>query len=305
MPSKNERKNMLQLYSLTKLLKKSSVLTDISIALPNGVCLLTGPNGAGKTTFMRILAGVIAPTSGRVYLNGKMFYAGSSAFKAHIGYVPQSFGVYPEMTAEKFLRYFAELKGLPAPFLQQRVEDVMKITQLTEIQNKKLCLWTKGMRQKLGIAQALLNDPDLLLLDEPLAGLDFEERHYFCELFSRLGRERIVLVSSHIIEEPALADRVLLLHQQKVQFDGSPCSMLAVVRGFVWSAVMSEAEWKDEKHRLLVSRLEIQHSLYKVRFISKVQPKYSETVLEEPDLQDAYIYLVSQADSIRERNAIL
>ena len=289
---------MLELDSVTKCFKKSSVLNNVSLSLPKGLHLLTGPNGAGKTTLLRIIAGIIVPTTGQVSLHGMFLSSDSVRFKAHIGYLPQKFGVYPEMTAQKFLRYFADLKGIPTSVADLKVEEVMDIVKITSFHNKTLRDWTKGMRQKVGIAQGLLNDPDLLLMDEPLSGLDPEERYYFCNLFSQLSSKRIVLLSTHIISElTALADSIMLLHKGKMQFKGPIPRMLDAARGSVWLATLSEGEWDDKKNELVVSSLRADKGLYEVRIISDVRPEITGVCSVEPTLEDAYIYLVSQNDS--------
>jgi ABC-type multidrug transport system ATPase subunit len=289
---------MLELSSITKCFKKNCVIHDISLSLPKGLHLLTGPNGAGKTTLLRILAGISAPTTGQVSLNGMFLPNDSVKFKAHLGYLPQNFGIYPEMTAQKFLRYFAELKGIPAAVASTKVEEVMDIVQISSFQNKTLRDWTKGMRQKVGIAQGLLNDPDLLLMDEPLSGLDPEERFYFCNLFSRLSSERIVLLSTHVVSElTALADSIMLLDKKKIQFKGPISVMIATARSFVWHAILSEAEWNNKKNELIVSSLRVDKGLYEIRIISNVRPELTGVCSVEPTLEDAYIYLVSQGDS--------
>lgn len=288
---------MLELSSITKYYKKNCVIKSVSLSLPTGLHLLTGPNGAGKTTLLRIIAGIIAPTTGQVSLNGIFLSSDSIRFKAHMGYLPQKFGVYPEMTAQKFLTYFAELKGIPAAIAITRVEEVMDIAKITSFHNKTLRDWTKGMRQKVGIAQGLLNHPDLLLMDEPLSGLDPEERYYFCDLFSRLSSERIVLLSTHIISElTALADSIMLLYKAKLRFKGPIPTMLDAARGIVWLATLSEDEWNDKKNEWVVSSLRADKGLYEVRIISDARPEITGVRSVEPTLEDAYIYLVSQDD---------
>lgn len=296
---------MLELSSITKCFKKNCVIQDISLSLPKGLHVMTGPNGAGKTTLLRILAGIIAPTTGQVSLNGMFLPTDSIRFKAHMGYLPQHFGIYPEMTAQEFLRYFAELKGIPAAVAGAKVEEVMDIAQIASFPNKTLRDWTKGMRQKVGIAQGLLNDPDLLLMDEPLSGLDPEERFYFCNLFSRLASERIVLLSTHIVSELTdLANSIMLLHNKGLKFRGPISAMIDTARSFVWQASLSEREWNDKKNEFIVSSLRADNGLYEIRIISNVRPELTGVRSVEPTLEDAYIYLVSQGDSTSERNGI-
>jgi ABC-type multidrug transport system ATPase subunit len=288
---------MLELSSVTKCFKQNSILNSVSFSLPKGLHLLTGPNGAGKTTLLRIIAGIITPTTGEVSLNGIVLPSESVKFKAHIGYLPQKFGVYPEMTAQSFLKYFADLKGIPTSISGLRVKEIMDITRITSFQDKSLCDWTKGMRQKVGIAQALLNDPDLLIMDEPLSGLDPEERYYFCELFSKLASNRIVLLSTHIIAELTdLADSIMLLNKETLRFKGSIPRMLDVASNFVWRVTLSEDEWNDQKNDLIVSSLRDYKGLYEVRLISRNRPAITGVQPVEPTLEDAYIYLVSKTD---------
>jgi ABC-type multidrug transport system ATPase subunit len=289
---------MLELSSVTKCFKQNSVLNSVSLSLPKGLHLLTGPNGAGKTTLLRIIAGIITPTTGQVALNGIFLPSESVKFKAHTGYLPQKFGVYPEMSAQKFLRYFADLKGIPAANSRLRIKEVMDIARITSFHNKPLRDWTKGMRQKVGIAQALLNDPDLLILDEPLSGLDMEERDYFCKLFAKLASDRIVLLSTHIISELTdLADSIMLLHKESLRFNGSIPTMLDFASNFVWLITLTENEWNDKKNDFVVSSLRADKGLYEVRIISSVRPAITGVRSVEPTLEDAYIYLVSRNDS--------
>lgn len=296
---------MLTVSSITKCYKKKSVIDQISFSLPRGLHLLTGPNGAGKTTLLRMIAGIIVPTTGQVSLNGLSLLGDSVRFKRHIGYLPQKFGVYPEMVAQQFLQYFAELKGIPTSIARARVEEVMEITKITAFHNQTLGEWTKGMRQKVGIAQGLLNDPDLLIMDEPLSGLDLEERTYFCNLFSKLASERIVLMSSHIISElTTVADSIMLLDKEKLRFTGSIPSMLETARECVWIATLSEDEWNDKKNDCIVSSFRFDRGFYEVRIISDRRPQITTVRSIEPTLEDAYVYLVSQDDSTWGRSDI-
>lgn len=285
---------MLEIEAITKCFAKELVLDRVSTCLPRGLHVLTGPNGAGKTTLLRILAGILPMTSGHIKLNG-IGQAEGSQFRTHIGYVPQSFGVYPEMTPDKFLLYFADLKGFSRSAAQIRVEEVMELVRIQSFRKEKLGTWTKGMRQKIGIAQALLNDPALLLMDEPLSGLDPEERYYFYELFSYLAKKRIVILSSHIMTElDPFVDRIMLLYERQLQFDGIANEMLQLVSGNVWSALVTEAEWNRKKNDFPVSRLKIHDGMYEVRLICESKPDFEQAFPAVAGLEDAYINFITK-----------
>lgn len=285
---------MLEIEAITKYFAKELVLDRVSTCLPRGLHVLTGPNGAGKTTLLRILAGILTMTSGHIKLNG-IGQAEGSQFRTHIGYVPQSFGVYPEMTPDKFLLYFADLKGFSRSAAQIRVEEVMELVRIQSFRKEKLGTWTKGMRQKIGIAQALINDPALLLMDEPLSGLDPEERYYFYELFSYLAKKRIVILSSHIMTElDPFVDRIMLLYERQLQFDGIANEMLQLVSGNVWSASVTEAEWNRKKNDFPVSRLKIHDGMYEVRLICESKPDFEQVFPAVAGLEDAYINFIAK-----------
>lgn len=285
---------MLEIEVITKCFAKELVLDRVSTCLPRGLHLLTGPNGAGKTTLLRILAGILPMTSGHIELNG-IGQAEGSQFRTHIGYVPQSFGVYPEMTPDKFLLYFADLKGFSRSAARIRVEEVMELVRIQSFRKEKLGIWTKGMRQKIGIAQALLNDPALLLMDEPLSGLDPEERSYFYKLFLYLAKKRIVILSSHIVTElDPFVDRIMLLYGRKLQFDGIASEMIQLVSGKVWSASVSEAEWNRKKNNFPVSRLKFHNGMYEVRLICESRPDLQQVFSVQAGLEDAYINFIAK-----------
>ena len=179
-------------------------LTDVDLVIPNGMYGLLGPNGAGKTTLMRILAGILRPTSGNIQVgeyDGNT-ERGRTAVKRILGYLPQDLGMYPDLSAREFLDYVGILKGMDQRKIrQQRVEELLELVSLSDVANRKLKTFSGGMKRRVGIAQALLNDPQLLIVDEPTSGLDPEERIRFRNLLSDLGGDRIVLLSTHIVEE--------------------------------------------------------------------------------------------------------
>ena len=205
---------------LSKQFQNKIAVDRVSLRLRPGVTGLLGANGAGKTTLMRLICGILKPTAGSVTFDGKE--AESESFRAVLGYLPQDFGYYPDFTGLDFLRYMAALKGLGKAQGRRKSEEILCTVGLKEVCGRKIKTYSGGMRQRLGIAQALLNDPKLLILDEPTAGLDPKERVRFREMIARLGRDSVVLLSTHIVSDVEhIADRVLIMRSGQIVHDGA------------------------------------------------------------------------------------
>ncbi|MCI8902187.1 MAG: ABC transporter ATP-binding protein [Lachnospiraceae bacterium] len=191
----------------------------VSVKLHKGVYGLLGANGAGKTTLMRMICGILKPTGGTIAYDG--IDVGEEAYRAILGYLPQDFGYYPEFGATDFLLYLAALKGMPKAQAKRRANELLELVSLQEVSRKKIKTFSGGMKQRLGIAQALLNDPKLLVLDEPTAGLDPKERVRFRNLIEKLGRDSIVLLSTHIVSDiEHIADEVLMMKEGQLIYQG-------------------------------------------------------------------------------------
>jgi ABC-type multidrug transport system ATPase subunit len=218
-------------------------LREFGLALRPGVLGLLGPNGAGKSTLMRILATVTRPTTGRVTWDGVDLARDPDAVRRVLGYLPQDFGVYPNLTALEFLEYLAAVKGLDARAARRRIVDLLELVNLTEVARRPLGGFSGGMRQRVGIAQALLNDPRLLIVDEPTAGLDPEERMRFRNLLSELSGERIVILSTHIVSDvEAVATHIALIAHGRLLAHDAPEGLLRAAAGRAWEWVIpSEA----------------------------------------------------------------
>ncbi len=199
---------------------KNKIAVDrISLKLHRGVHGLLGPNGAGKTTLMRMLCGILKPTGGTITFDG--IDVSEESYRAILGYLPQDFGYYPEFSAADFLLYLAALKGIPKDRAKRKTRELLELVSLSDVSRKKIKTFSGGMKQRLGIAQALLNDPKLLILDEPTAGLDPKERVRFRNLIEELGKDNIVLLSTHIVSDiEHIADQVLIMKDGQLIYQG-------------------------------------------------------------------------------------
>ena len=205
---------------LTKQYENKIAVDRVSLQLTNGVYGLLGANGAGKTTFMRMLCGILKPTSGTVTFDG--MDVSSEEYRAELGYLPQDFGYYPDFNGMDFLLYMASLKGLTKTEAKRKSKKLLELVSLSDVAKKKIATYSGGMKQRLGIAQALLNDPKIIILDEPTAGLDPKERVRFRNLIKELGTESIVLLSTHIVSDiEHIADTVLMMRAGQIVFNGS------------------------------------------------------------------------------------
>lgn len=204
---------------VSKQYKNRIAVDRVSVKLKQGVYGLLGANGAGKTTLMRMLCGILKPTGGTITFDG--VDVSEEQYRAILGYLPQDFGYYPEFTAMDFLLYFAALKGIPKVQAKRKADELLELVSLEDVGRKKIKTFSGGMKQRLGIAQALLNDPKLVILDEPTAGLDPKERVRFRNLIDSLGKDSIVLLSTHIVSDiEYIADRILMMKDGQLIFQG-------------------------------------------------------------------------------------
>jgi len=221
----------LRIDRVTKQYRNKIAVDRVSLSLHRGVYGLLGENGAGKTTLLRMLCGILKPTSGTIAFDG--IDVSEEAYRAVLGYLPQDFGYYPEFTAMDFLLYFAALKGLSAKQAKQKAEELLALVSLDDVGRKKIKTFSGGMKQRLGIAQALLNDPKLVILDEPTAGLDPKERVRFRNLIETLGKDSIVLLSTHIVSDiEHIADQVLMMKDGQLIFEGKWDNQNGDLEGF-------------------------------------------------------------------------
>lgn len=265
------------------------VLRDFNLQCGPGMLGLIGPNGAGKTTLSRILATLLPQSEGSVTWNGKDTRTQGEAIRCTLGYLPQEFGLYPELSGRQFLTYLAAMKGLPSTLAKQRVEEVLEIVNLRGTANKKLKNYSGGMKRRIGIAQALLNDPMLLIVDEPTAGLDIEERVRFRTLLSDLATNRLIILSTHIISDvEAVASRLVIMQQgQKIE-DTTPETLITQAIGHVWTLTTDITTSNRLQETYKVSNLVSQQHGTQLRILSDTRP-HEEATVAEPTLEDAYL----------------
>jgi ABC-2 type transport system ATP-binding protein len=284
----------LKLEHVSKFYRSKQALRDVTLTIGNGVTGLLGPNGAGKTTLMRMLSTVEAPTKGIIQYNGKDIAKYPNELRSALGYLPQDFGVYPNLNALEFLEYLAAMKSLPMKPAKKRIMELLDILHLSEAYKRPLSTFSGGMKQRVGIAQALLNDPTVLIVDEPTVGLDPEERIQFRNLLSSLSRERIIILSTHIVTDIELiAPNIALLSNGELIAYACPEKLLHSVDGKVWSYVAPIGKIPELQSKFLISN-SIQHSDgVHLRIISEKQPSLDASSIV-PVLEDAYLYATTK-----------
>jgi ABC-2 type transport system ATP-binding protein len=282
----------LTIERLSKRYGQHWAMHQLSLRCEPGMLGLVGPNGAGKTTLMRMVTTLLEPTEGTILWNGQDLRADGEALRRVLGYLPQDFGIYPEFTGRQFLRYLAAMKGLPSSLIERRVDEVVEIVNLEQHADRKLPTYSGGMKQRIGIAQALLNDPELLIVDEPTAGLDPAERVRFRTLLSSLTSNRIVLLSTHIISDvEAVAGRLVILQEGRVLADTTPDALLARAVGTVWSVTTDQATALQLQTKFQVSTMVNQLNGVALRIVSATRP-HDAAIAIDPSLEEAYLMAV-------------
>jgi ABC-2 type transport system ATP-binding protein len=277
-------------------------LRGFSLDLGPGVLGLLGPNGAGKSTLMRILATITRPTEGRAAWDGADIVAEPDRLRAVLGYLPQDFGVYPNLNAVEFLEYMAAVKGLPAAAARGRIDELLTLVNLTEARKRPLGGYSGGMRQRIGIAQALLNDPKLLIVDEPTVGLDPEERVRFRNLLSELGGERIVILSTHIVSDvEATANGIAIVDRGRLLTHAAPEELLRQVEGRVWEWVLPSGDLPAARERWKIGSTVRRADGVHARVVSAEPPPGAKPLA--PSLEDAYLHVLEGSRTERKEAA--
>jgi len=265
----------------------------IKVTLESGVIGLLGPNGAGKTTLMRVLATVTKATEGTVKWNGKDISRHPNSLRSVLGYLPQDFGAYPNLNAIEFLEYMAAIKGVKATISRKRINELIQLVNLEEAKKRPIGTYSGGMRQRVGIAQALLNDPQLLIVDEPTVGLDPSERVRFRNLIADLSGDRVIILSTHIVSDvEATATVIALLNKGRLLLYKTPEEILKRIEGQVWEWVVPSTELPSVKQNHLISGTIRRSDGVHLRVVSSSSP-HASAKPASPSLEDAYLYLIA------------
>lgn len=280
----------LKLKSLTKQYGREVAVNEFSAELSDGIYALLGPNSSGKTTLMRMICDILRPTSGDVLLDGASIYSLGEGFRELLGYLPQNFGYYPSFTGWDFMMYFAALKGLPKYTAVERCEELLRLLGIYDVRGEKLKTYSGGMRQRIGIAQALINNPEILILDEPTAGLDPKERTKFRNIISHLSAGRIVMLSTHIVSDVEyIADNIMLMKDGQLALQGSNTAICDTILGCVWTCFVNPADVDKVTAKYVVSNLHHSDNAVELRIVSEIRP-FDNAIPVAPKLEDLYLY---------------
>lgn len=280
----------IELRKLTKEFQETKAVDHITLTMHNGVYGLLGVNGAGKTTLMRMLCTLIWPTSGSIVCDGKDIFEMDGEYRKLLGYLPQEFGFYPEFTVHDYLMYIASIKGLRPGVARKRVAELLHQVGLTKMQNKKMKKLSGGMKRRAGIAQAVLNDPRILILDEPTAGLDPNERIRFRKLISELSQDRLVLLSTHIVSDiEYIANQVLLMKDGRISHSGTQEEIIRSAPVKVWSCVVASDEVEMWQKQFKVSNIKTCSDGVELRILSEKAP-HDYAREETMTLEDVFLY---------------
>ncbi len=282
----------LKIKKLSKQFKDKTAVDDVSLTLTPGIWGLLGANGAGKTTLMRMLAGILKPARGEIFYNGKDIHTMGEAYRDRLGYLPQEFGFFHDFTVKDYLEYVAALKDIPREETGDRIDHLLHTLTLREVKNKKIIKLSGGMKRRVGIAQAMLNDPEILIMDEPTAGLDPGERVRFRNLISEFSQERIVLISTHIVSDiEYIATQNAIMKSGKILAAGKTEQLVQLADGKVWSCLVPAEKMPLYEMQLrIINRRSEGNNRVAIRYLSE-EKKISDSVTVPPSLEDLYLWL--------------
>ncbi|MBV1776214.1 ABC transporter ATP-binding protein [Burkholderiaceae bacterium DAT-1] len=288
---------MLQIKGLNKTYSNGvHALRDINLDIPNGLFGLLGPNGAGKSSMMRTIATLQEPDSGSITFNGLDVLKDKEGLRRQLGYLPQDFGVYPKVSALDLLDHFAVLKGLTKRGERKEVvEGLLRQTNLWDARNRKLGTYSGGMRQRFGIAQALLGDPKLVIVDEPTAGLDPEERDRFLNLLAEIGEQVVIILSTHIVEDVTdMCPNMAVIVKGQVRVSGKPHQAIDALKSKVWEKSVSKTALPEYQEKMTVLSSRLVAGVPRLHVFAETQPEEGFTLIE-PDLEDVYFLQLRHA----------
>lgn len=281
----------LRMEGIVKNFKDKEVLKNINLKLENGVYGLLGPNGAGKTTMIRILADILEPSKGAVFIDGKDKRTCGDEYRSRIGYLPQDVNFYQDFTGRDYLRFAATLKGLESKYAERRIEELAGSVGLLDDLHRKCTTYSGGMKRRLGIAQALLNEPEILILDEPTSGLDPHERIKFRNIISAFSKDRMVLLSTHIVSDvESIAKEIMMMEYGTINRKCTGDEYIRQIDGFVWTTMVPIEHLVEFQKKTIISNVVPKNGMMEVRIIDEKRPSdNAESVT--PNMEDAYLYV--------------
>ena len=288
----------LVLNGVSKKFKDKLAVNNFSMTLTSGVYGLLGPNGSGKTTLMRMIADVMPETEGSIQVDGVDKGKMDGEYRALLGYLPQDIGFYKNWSADKFLLYVAALKGIDKKEAKGKIDELLEFVNLTQDRKRKIGKYSGGMKQRLGIAQALLGDPKILILDEPTAGLDPNERIRFKNLLSSISKDKIILFSTHIASDiEFIANHILIMKEGQLIDHGSVQGVLGNAKGKVWHCKIDESQLFDFENKFKVANILREEDKVLLRIISEEKPM-EDAQLQEPNLEDVFLHYFNEKINI-------
>jgi len=279
--------------NLVKKYKGVTALDKINLEIGSGMFGLLGPNGAGKTTMMKIIATLIEPTAGEVFFNGFSIFKHRKEIRKLLGYLPQEFNAYPALTAAEVLDYIASLNGLKGKEKTVQIDRILKITNLEDVRDRKVKTFSGGMVRRLGIAQALVGFPRLIIVDEPTTGLDPEERIKFRNFLSEISGDRVVILSTHIVGDiSSTCEDLVVLNKGSIVYQSDPADLIKIAKGKTWKILIPQTKLDEVKDQVSIISMVINRNHLELRVVADDVTGFDAEVVE-PTLEDAYIYLMT------------
>lgn len=293
----------LKIDHLSKHFKDKNAVDDVCLTLTAGVWGLLGANGAGKTTLMRMIADIMTPTNGTIYYDGTDIHKMGADYRNLFGFLPQDFGYSRDFTVKDYLEYAAALKDVPTRETTKKINQLLEILTLSDVKGKKIAKLSGGMKRRVGIAQAMLNDPKILVMDEPTAGLDPGERVRFRNFISEFSHDRIVLISTHIVSDiEYIATRNAIMKAGKIVDVGTTDELVKEIEGKVWTCTIPTRDLVDYEMRLrIINQRSEDNSKVSIRYLSET-PEIAESVAAQPRLEDLYLWYFPQENQEKEEN---
>lgn len=291
----------LKIDHLSKQFKDKTAVNDVSLTLTSGVWGLLGANGAGKTTLMRMIADVMTPTSGAIYYDGTDIRKMGEEYRNIFGFLPQDFGYHRDFTVKDYLEYMAALKGILARTTARKINSLLDVLSLSDVKKKKISNLSGGMKRRVGIAQAMLNDPKILVMDEPTAGLDPGERVRLRNFISEFSHDRIVLLSTHIVSDiEYISTRNAIMKAGQIIDVGTTAELVKQIEGKVWNCVIPASRLMEYEMRLhIINQRSEDHDKVAIRYLSE-HSEIEGSVTATPRLEDLYLWLFPQTDMEKE-----